>query len=318
MKTSQIIAFAASAPSAFAAYKGFNYASTGAGGVAIDQGTFEGEFNSAKTLQGPIIPYTSARLYTSIQAGTVNSPIAAIPAAINTGTTLLLGIWASGGQTVIDNEIAAIQSAISQWGASFTNQIAGISVGSEDVYRITPLGVASDAGTGADPATIQNYITQVKNAFPTLGKPVGHTDTYNVWSNSSGWMDGVKGVADFIGMDAYPYYESTKANSIGNANSTFWGDYDATTGTSNGKPVWITETGWPTSGPTSGQAVPSVDNAETYYQEVACHAFDTGVNTWWYTLEDSSADASVPSFGLVGDGSEQPPPTTPKYNIRCS
>ena len=316
MKTSPLLALAASVPSAVAVFKGFNYGALDLSGNVKSQASFEGDFNAAKNLQGPKVPYNSARLYTSIQGGTTNGPIAAIPAAISTGTNLLLGIWASAGQAGIDNEIAAIQSGISQYGSAFTNLIAGIGVGSEDVYRITPLGVASNAGTGATPDQIQSYITQVKNAFPNLGKPVGHVDTYNVWSNSSGWMNGVKGVSDFIGMNAFPYYEDTKPNSIENANATFWGDYDATTGTSNGKPVWITETGWPTSGPVDGQAVPSVDNAEAYYQDVACHAFGSGINTWWYTLQDSSSSASVPSFGVVPDGAT-PPPTTPKYNLRC-
>jgi len=163
------------------------------------------------------------------------------------------------------------------------------------------------------PATILNYINQVKSAFPN--HPVGHVDTYNVWSNSSGWMSGVAAASDFIGMDAYPYYENTKANSIGNANETFWGDYDATVGVAGGKPIWITETGFPTSGPTMNEAVPSVANAHTYYSDVGCSAFAAGINTWWYTLQDSSADASVPSFGVVGAGT--PPPTTPKYSLAC-
>ncbi|RMZ90187.1 hypothetical protein DV736_g2603, partial [Chaetothyriales sp. CBS 134916] len=297
MKSSHVLAIAASLPLSQAVYKGFNYGALDLSGAVKDQAAYEGEFNSAKNLQGPKVPYTSARLYTSIQGGTTNSPIAAIPAAINTGTSLLLGIWASSGQTTIDNEIAAIQTAINQYGTAFTNLIAGISVGSEDVYRITPLGVASNAGAGADPDTIAGYINQVKGAFPNLGKPVGHVDTYNVWSNSSGWMNGVIAVADFLGVDAYPYYENTKDNSIANAASIFQGDLDATNGVANGKPIWITETGWPTSGPTEGEGVPSVENAQTYYQQVACKEFDAGVNTWWYTLQDSDSDSSVPSFG---------------------
>ena len=313
MKICPTLVLTASLPSALAVYKGFSYAITDPNGIMKNQTTYESEYNSAKSLQGPKIPYTSARLYTSIEPGTTNSPITAIPAAINTGTTLLLGIWASAGQVGINNEIVAIQSAINQYGSSFTDLIAGISVGSEDVYRITSLGVASHAGTGTDPITIQNYIIQVKSAFFNLNKPIGHIDTYPVWSNSSGWMDGVKSITDFIGVNAHLYYESTEANSISNAASIFWGNYHATESTSNGKPIWITETGWPTGGPTSGQAIASVDNAETYYQDVACGAFDSGINTWWYTLQDS--DISLISFGLVGDGT--PPPNAPKYNIRC-
>jgi glucan endo-1,3-beta-D-glucosidase len=301
MRTSQILALVAALPSTLAAYKGFNYGSSGQ-----DQSTFEGQFNSAKDLG-----FTSARLYTMIQDATTNTPITAIPAAIDTGTTLLLGLWASGDGFA--NELAALQAAISQYGSSFGDLVAGISVGSEDIYRITPIGVAADSGAGAGPDTIINYISQVRSAIAGTvldGKPVGHVDTYNVWTNSS--QDALIGACDFLGVDAYPYYETTKENSIGNANATFWGDYDAAVAVAQGKPVWITETGWPVSGPTSNEAVASVANAQTYYDEVGCTAFGDDINTWWYILQDSGAS---PSFGVVGAGT--PPPTTPLYSLTC-
>ena len=334
MRTSSLATLVAALPTALAAYKGFNYGANDLSGAPKSVETWQGEFNSAKTLDGVLVPFTSARLYTSIQPGSANSPINAFEAAVNTGTSLLVGIWASAGSEQINNEIAAIQAAVAAHGQALTDLIAGISVGSEDVYRITPLGVASNAGTGADPATIAGYVSQVKSAL-NLGKPVGHVDTYNTWSNSSGWMGEVINVVDFVGMNAFPYYEDTKPNSIENANATFWGDYDATVGAVGGKPVWITETGWPTcksmtpylfvyvryantskAGPTDGQAVPSVDNAENYYHSVGCHAFGSGINTWWYTLQDPEG-GSVPSFGVV-PGAGTPPPTTGKYNLHCS
>ena len=303
MRSLHFIALVPSFCFTFAAYQGFNY------DAAAD---FQNNFISAKNLVDTNSNFSSARLYTSIESGTTNSPSAAFDAAVNTGTSLLLGLWASDGQTQLDNEMTAIRSAFSQYGTSLTDLIAGISVGSEDVYRITPLGIASQAGPGVDPATVVNYISQVRSAFSDLGKPIGHVDTYNVWSNISGWMSGVASACDFIGMDAYPYYESTKANSIGKANITFWGDYQAIVGAVDGKPIWITETGWPTSGSTINEAVSSVDNAHTYYQEVGCSAFAAGINTWWYTFQDSE---SAPSFGVVGY--ESPLPTIPKYSLAC-
>jgi glucan endo-1,3-beta-D-glucosidase len=303
MRTSQLLALAASLPSTLAAYKGFNYGSAG-----NTQSSFEGQFNSAKALG-----FTSARLYTMIQDGTTNTPISAIPAAIDTQTSLLLGLWASAGDADFANELAALKAAIAQYGAPFADLIAGISVGSEDVYRITPTGIANNAGVGVGPAVILNYIGQVRSAIAgtaAAGKPVGHVDTYNAWTNSS--QDALIAGCDFLGVDAYPYYETTKQNSISNANATFWDDIDVTIAVAQGKPVWITETGWPVSGPTSGQAVASVQNAETYFDEVGCTAFGSNVNTWWYTLQDTG---SSPSFGVVGAGT--PPPTTPIYSLSC-
>jgi len=306
MRTSQILALVAALPSTLAAYKGFNYGSSGQ-----TQSTFEGEFNSAKNLVGS--SFTSARLYTMIQDGTTNTPIEAIPAAISTGTTLLLGLWASGGDAGFANELAALNAAIAQYGSAFGDLVAGISVGSEDIYRITPIGIENDSGAGVGPDVIMNYISQVRSAIAgtsLASKPVGHVDTYNVWTNSS--QNALIGAVDFLGVDAYPYYETTKANSIGNANATFWADYEDTVAASQGKPVWITETGWPVSGPTSNEAVPSVANAQTYYDDVGCLAFADGINIWWYTLQDAGAS---PSFGLVGAGT--PPPTTPIYSLSC-
>lgn len=306
MRTSQILALVAAFPSALAAVKGFNYGSSGQ-----TQSTFEASFNSAKNLVGN--SFTSARLYTTIQDGTTNTPISAIPAAIDTGTTLLLGLWASAGDADFANELAALNAAIAQYGSSLTDVVVGISVGSEDIYRITPIGIENNSGAGVGPDVIINYVNQVRSAIAgtaLASTPVGHVDTYNVWTNSS--QDALIGAVDFLGVDAYPYYETTKANSIGNANATFWDDYTSTVAVSQGKPVWITETGWPVSGPTSNEAVASVDNAQTYYSDVACLAYSDNINIWWYTLQDAG---SSPSFGVVGAGS--PPPTTPLYTLSC-
>ena len=100
----------------------------------------------------------------------------------------MLGLWASGGQGGIDAEITALKSAIDKWGTGFTSLVAGISVGSEDLYRISPTGIAAKSGYGADPATIASYIGQVRAAIantPLSGASIGHVDTWTAWVNSS-------------------------------------------------------------------------------------------------------------------------------------
>lgn len=189
-----------------------------------------------------------------IQAGTANTPISAIPAAIATRTSLLLGLWASAGQASFNNELAALSAAISQYGTAFTDLVVGISVGSEDLYRISPTGIENLSGYGAQPAEIVNYIGQLRNAIASTrlnDKPVGHVDTWTAWVNGSN--SAVTSACDFLGMDAYPYFQTTLANSIDTANSTFYDAYYATVGSAQGKPVWVTETGWPVSGKTLNQ-----------------------------------------------------------------
>jgi glucan endo-1,3-beta-D-glucosidase len=69
---------------------------------------------------------------------------------------------------------------------------------------------------------------------------------------------------------------------------------------------WITEAGWPVSGPTENQAVASVENTKTYWDELGCQLFNK-YNVWWYILRDNNGSpAPDPSFGIVGLELEEP------------
>lgn len=70
--------------------------------------------------------------------------------------------------------------------------------------------------------------------------------------------------------------------------------------------MWVTEAGWPVSGPTENQAVASSENSKTYWDEVGCELFNN-YNVWWYILRDNNAaPAPNPSFGIVGRDLEEP------------
>ncbi|KIV99004.1 uncharacterized protein PV09_09283 [Verruconis gallopava] len=290
---------------------GFNSGSTFADGSIKQQSDFEAEFKAAAGLEGAPVKFNSVRLYTMVQGGTTNDPISAFPAAIATNTTMLLGIWCSG-TTTIQNDLDALSSALNQYGSDFANLVVGISVGSEDLYRNSATGVANKAGVGADPSVVAGFISQVRDTVKgTLleNTPIGHVDTWDVWGNSSN--KAVLDAIDFLGVDAYPYFESNKGNnSIENA-LTLWDEaMQAVTAAAGGKPIWITETGWPATGPDWGEGVPSVANAKTYWDEVGCTLFGK-TNTWWYTLRDSNP-ADEAQFAITDNLS-----TTPKFNLTC-
>lgn len=300
---SSILTVLAGASTALAAYRGFNYASQGQ-----DYNSFVSQFKTAASLQGAD-DFTSARLYTMIQEGTTNTPISAIQAAIDTKTSLLLGLWASVDEASFNNEITALKSAISQYGSEFADLVVGISVGSEDLYRISPTGIAAKSGAGQSPDVLVKYIGQVRSAIQgtSLGsKPVGHVDTWNVYVNSSN--SEVISNSDFLGLDEYPYYQTTDVNTVDNSSFLFFQAYDKVAAVSGGKPIWITEAGWPVSGPTSNLAVASVANAEEFWQGVACALENRGINFWWYILADEGAS---PSFGVSSNGQ-------PLYNLACN
>ncbi|KFY45606.1 hypothetical protein V494_00860, partial [Pseudogymnoascus sp. VKM F-4513 (FW-928)] len=297
---------------ASAVHQGFNYGSTNSDGSIRDQQRFQDEFNAARNLEGAS-GFNSARLYTMIQGGTANDPISAIPAAIAADTTLLLGIWASAGQEGINNEIAALKRAIEQYGDEFTSRVTGLSVGSEDLYRLSPTGIAAKSGYGAEPQDLVSYIGQVRQAISGTslkGTPIGHVDTWNDWVNGSN--SAVIDAVDWLGVDAYPYFQTSMANGIDNGPQLFFDAYDATVGAAKGKDVWITETGWPVSGPVSGQAVASPENAKKFWDKVACTSLGK-INTYWYTLQDSFPNTPSPSFGVVGTTLS----TKPLFDLSC-
>lgn len=301
---STLITILGSASTALAAVRGFNYAAQGQ-----SEGQFEASFKTAASLQGAD-DFTGARLYTMIQEGTTDSLIDAIPAAIATNTTLLLGLWASAPQSTFDNEITALKSAISQHGSDLADLVTGISVGSEDLYRISVTGLANDPdGVGQTPNTLVDYIRQVREAIQGTALksvPVGHVDTWNAFVNGSN--SEVISACDFLGLDEYPYFQTTDPNSIDNSAELFFEAYDKVAAVASGKQIWITEAGWPVSGPQSGAAVASVSNAATFWQQVACELQHRNINFWWYILDDGTAS---PSFSVSQNGK-------PLYDLACN
>jgi glucan endo-1,3-beta-D-glucosidase len=310
------LATAAIVATANAAHKGFNYGAFFLDQRPKHQADFEYEFKAAKQLVGTNSQFTSARLYTMVQWQTTNTVIEAIQAAINTKTTLLLGLWASSGTTAFNNEIVALKAAIAKYGTSFTDLVVGISVGSEDLYRISPTGISNKGGPGANPKELINYIAQTRAAIKGTGlasKPIGHVDTWTAYVNGSN--SGVIAALDFIGVDAYPYWETTTANSIGNANASFYDAYKKTVTAAKGKPVWVTEAGWPVSGPKQNQAVASPANARIFWQDVSCSLMKNNVHLYYYTLQDAQYGTPSPSFGIKPAGDLMA--VKPLFDLTC-
>lgn len=292
-------------------YLGFNSGATLADRSAKFKADFKAEFETAQNLKNAPGDFNAVRLYTNIQAYSTNDPIQAFEAAMETDTSILLGVWCSGTDN-IDDEIAALKTAISSYGSSFTDLIIGVSIGSEDLYRNSKTGVENESGIGADPDVLVGFIKDFKKAFANsaiANVPIGHVDTWDVWPNSTNAA--VIDAVDFVGVDEYPYYENDKGNTIDNAGALFDKAYDATVAAVKGKPVWVTETGWPYSGKTWDEAVPSVANAQQYWQDVGCDRLFNKVPTFWYNLRDSNPDNTM-KFAITNNLS-----TTPRFDLTC-
>ncbi|KAK3066977.1 hypothetical protein LTR53_016414 [Teratosphaeriaceae sp. CCFEE 6253] len=281
MRFASIAALATAAlPFTSAYWKGFNVGANNNDGSCKSQADWTTAFNKIKGLPQHM---TSVRLYASSDCNTLAN---AVPAAIATGTQILVGLWAEDS-THFDNEKNALKAAISAHGSSW---IIAISVGSEDLYR---------GDTSA--STLAQQIYDVRGMVRALGvkQEVGHVDTWTAWVNDAN--KAVITACDFIGLDGYPYFQNA---AIADASNVFWQSVDATRTQVNkvspGKWVWVTETGWPVSGPNSGAAVASVKNAQTYWRSVACAAFQQ-IHIFWYAYQDYSAS---PSFGVFGSNGQ--------------
>ncbi|KAL1796128.1 hypothetical protein ACET3X_006352 [Alternaria dauci] len=289
---------------------GFNSGASDAESNPKTQEDFEREFRAAQNLEGAPDGLNTIRLYSNVQWETQDTPIAAFPAAIATNTSLLLGIWASGTDS-IDNELNALEAALEEHGSDLADLVIAISVGSEDLYRASASGVRNNAGLGNGPDTIARFIREARqrlNGTALANKPFTHVDAWDAWMNTSN--SAVLDEVDFVSTNIFPSYIDTLDNTIDNAPAIFNGILTAMDEAAGGKDVWITETGWPFSGRTWGNAVPSLENAATYWQEIGCRLFGRR-NVFYYTLFDANPANDV-KFAVTDNLS-----TTPRWDLTC-
>lgn len=205
-------------------------------------------------------------------------------------------------------------TALNEYGKEFADLVVGISVGSEDVYRSSRDGVVNEAGIREGPAKIAKFVRETRrtlNGTLLEDKPIGHTDTWSAWGNSSN--SEVLDAVDFAATSLYPYYEDDKGNGFDNATNVFDYIYGIAQDAADeaGVPLWIAETGYPVDGPTWGDAEASVENAAAYWQTIGCTLFGRA-NVWWYNLGDSNPDNEA-SFAISEEFD-----TTPRFNLSCA
>lgn len=183
---------------------GFNVGANNPDGTCKTTSQWETAFNKLRGLPQDV---SVVRLYASSDCNTLSN---AVPAALATNTKILVGIWTEDSAHY-SAEKAALESAIHAYGRDW---ILAISVGSEDLYRGDTVA-----------STLAQQIYDVRGMVRALGvqAEVGHVDTYNAWTNSAN--DEVIKACDFIGMDAYPYWQGS---SIEDAYNVFFQAYQET------------------------------------------------------------------------------------------
>ncbi|MEM9001195.1 MAG: MFS transporter [Bacteroidota bacterium] len=123
------------------------------------------------------------------------------------------------------------------------------------------------------------YISKVKKALPNI--PVGYVDAYYQFHERPALVD----ACDVILANCYPFWEGS---SIDHAPLYIQQMYEVVKQAAKGKPVIITETGWPNKGDYVHGAIPSEDNAMKYFITTADWAHEEQIKMFYFSSFDES------------------------------
>lgn len=145
-----------------------------------------------------------------------------------------------------------------------------------------------------------DFIRQVKSELP--GIPVGYVDAYYEFVQKP-W---ISEICDVILSNCYPFWEGTEINgSLPHMKHM----YAQAMSAAKGKPVIITETGWPSQGESLGQSVPSSINAMKYFINTQLWAMDENIEVFYFSSFDESwkvgAEGDVGAYWGIWDKSEK-------------
>jgi exo-beta-1,3-glucanase (GH17 family) len=124
-----------------------------------------------------------------------------------------------------------------------------------------------------------NYIDRVKEA--TSGIPVGYVDAYFEFEVHPRVTD----ACDVILANCYPFWEGCPAD---HALLYMKEMYRRAQNASGGKPVIVSETGWPNIGTPTDGSVPSLENAIKYFIDTCQWAERDGIEIFYFSSFDET------------------------------
>ena len=140
-------------------------------------------------------------------------------------------------------------------------------VGSETLYR------------GDFPVEkLIEYIQYARERIDDKAIPVTTSDTAQAWNNPE-----LVAVCDVILVTIYPFFSEIP---VENAAGAMADTYEDVKVKANGKQVIISETGWPTAGSPEGAAIPSMENARRYFEDVYIWSLAEDVEVIFFSAFD--------------------------------
>lgn len=188
------------------------------------------------------------------------------------GIKTLVGAWLGSDEKLNEKEINSLINLAKQ------GHVDIAAVGNEVLYR-----------KDLNEQQLLNYINRVKQALPNI--PVGYVDAYYEFTV----RPEITKACDVILTNCYPFWESTPFE---NALPHMQQMYAQAKQAGQGKPVIITETGWPSKGQALGAAKPSTLNALKYFLYTQLWANAQNIETFYFASFDEAW--KVGSEGDVG------------------
>jgi exo-beta-1,3-glucanase (GH17 family) len=141
---------------------------------------------------------------------------------------------------------------------------------------------------------LTTFIREVRAAVPAAVK-VTTAEPDPVWFAHPSLF----GEVDVVYANIYPFWASSP---IAGAVAHLDGTYNLLRAAAGGKPITISETGWPTCGPARDGAVPSDANAATYLAGMSAWSRTNGVRVFWLEAYDLAFKAKPgdPTEGCWG------------------
>jgi exo-beta-1,3-glucanase (GH17 family) len=228
-----------------------------------------------------LIPYTDwIRTFRTVDGFEVAGAV-----AHQLGFSAALGAWI--GPETTPGGIQANQQNI-------TNLIAAGQAGEADL-----LIVGSEALLRNDvpAATLISYMNQVRAVVPSI--PITTADVYGKFIDNPNVIN----ACDILMVNIYPFWE---LQSIEDSMANVHRNFHNTKINALGKPVWISEAGWPSAGQTVGAAVPSPANAAAFFHRFVTWSRANNVPSFYFeafneTWKATSGEGAVGSNWGVWD-----------------
>ncbi|KAG1470348.1 hypothetical protein G6F56_002738 [Rhizopus delemar] len=207
---------------------------------------------------------------------------------------LYLGMWIDRPDT-FTSEMDAM-TKIMQSGQSL-DKVDAVIVGSEVLYRQD-----TDANSLAD------YLSKVR-ALVSPQIQVTNADVYYEFPPV------VVEQLDFLMMNAFPYWEGVTAEQ---GAQTLMDHYQTVLTKAQGKPVRISETGWPSTGGNFGASIASAENQKTYLSDVLCQTRQNNIDMLWFSAIDEPYKAGVEQhWGIMNSDKTLKSSLSPITSLGC-